>query len=397
MQKASLSSAESLDTVSTAGPSSRTPAPNPRKKLFGLLGGAVLAAGLGYGAYYYLVSSHYVSTDNAYVAAETAQITPAISGTVLDVPVIDTQRVRKGDVLAVIDPTDAKLELARTAAELQRAERRVRGFLATDEGYVAQLAARDADRSRAAAQLASSRADLERARLDLKRREELAGSGSVSGEELSNARTAFANAEAALRAAQAAVAQADANRNATAGALKASQAMTADATVDTNPEVALARAAYERAQVDLERTVLRAPVDGVIAKRLVQVGQRVQAGSALMSVVPLEQVHVDANFKEVQLKGVAIGQPVELKADLYGSSVVYHGTVAGFSGGTGSAFALIPSQNATGNWLKVVQRLPVRVKLDAQELRAHPLQVGLSMTATIDTSKRTDTRTASAQ
>jgi len=368
--------------------------PNPRKKLFALLAGAIVAAGAAWGAYDVLVAGHRVTTDNAYVGAETAQITPAVGGTVRDVRVIDTQAVKRGDVLVVIDDTDARLELARAAAELQRAERRVRGYLASDEGYAAQLQARDAERRRAAAQLASAQAELERARLDLKRREDLAGSGSVSGEEVSNARTAFLNADAALRAAQAALAQADANREATNGALKANRALTADADVATNPEVALARAAFERAQIDLGRTVLRAPVDGVVAKRQVQVGQRVQAGTPLLSVVPLQDVHVDANFKEVQLKDVTPGQPVELTSDLYGSKIVYHGVVTGFAGGTGSAFALIPSQNATGNWLKVVQRLPLRVKLDANELRAHPLQVGLSMTATIDTSRRAAAQTA---
>jgi membrane fusion protein, multidrug efflux system len=382
MQEATLTPA---DTTTTA--QAKTVA-NPRKKLFALLAGAIVAVGTAWGAYDVLVAGGRVTTDNAYVGAETAQITPAIGGTVHDVRVIDTQAVKRGDVLVVIDDTDARLEVARTAAELQRAERRVRGYLANDEGYTAQLAARDAERKRATAQLASAQAELERARLDLKRREDLAGSGSVSGEEVSNARTAFLNAEATLHAAQAALAQADANREATNGVLKANRALTADADLQTNPEVALARAAYERAQVDLERTVLRAPVDGIVARRQVQVGQRVQAGTPLLSVVPLQDVHVDANFKEVQLKGVAVGQPVELTSDLYGSKIVYHGTVAGFAGGTGSAFALIPSQNATGNWLKVVQRLPVRVKLDANELRAHPLQVGLSMTATIDTSRR---------
>jgi len=379
-----------MQEATLAPTATATPSPtarNPRKKLFALLGGAIVAAGAAWGAYDVFVAGHRVTTDNAYVGAETAQITPAVGGTVHDVRVIDTQSVRRGDVLVVIDDTDARLELARTAAELQRAERRVRGHLASDEGYAAQLQARDAERRRAAAQLASAQAELERARLDLKRREDLAGSGSVSGEEVSNARTAFLNAEAALRAAQAALAQADANREATNGALKANRALTADADVATNPEVALARAAYERAQVDLGRTVLRAPVDGVVARRQVQVGQRVQAGTPLLSVVPLQDVHVDANFKEVQLKDVAAGQPVELTSDLYGGKVVYHGVVAGFAGGTGSAFALIPSQNATGNWLKVVQRLPVRVRLDPNELRAHPLQVGLSMTATIDTSR----------
>jgi membrane fusion protein (multidrug efflux system) len=384
MQKATLTSIETND-IDAAGTPARTTPHNPRKKMFALLAAAVVAAGATWGGYEFLVAAHYVSTENAYVGAETAQITPAVGGTVREVRVIDTQAVKKGDVLVVIDDTDARLEVERTAAELQRAERRVRGYLATDEGYAAQLQARDAENARASAQLASARAELERTRLDLKRREDLAGSGSVSGEEVSNARTAFLNAEAALRAAQAALAQAAANRDATNGAFKANRALTVDTTVETNPEVALARAAYERAEVDLKRTMLRAPVDGVVARRQVQVGQRVQAGTALLSVVPLQDVHVDANFKEVQLKDVAVGQPVELKSDLYGRKVVYHGTVAGFAGGTGSAFALIPSQNATGNWLKVVQRLPVRIKLDANELRDHPLNVGLSMTATIDT------------
>jgi membrane fusion protein (multidrug efflux system) len=380
MQNAALSPAEQAAVTKLRA--------YPRKKLFGALAATALAAGAAWGGYWYLVGAHHVSTDNAYVGAETVQITPAVTGTVREVRVIDTQAVKKGEVLVVIDDTDAKLEIARTEAELRRAERRVHGYLANDEGYAAQLQAREAEGKRAAAQLVSAQADVARARLDLKRREDLAASGSVSGEELSNARTAFANAEAALRVAQAALAQAGANRAATAGALKASQALTTGATVESNPEVALARAAYERAQVDLGRTVLRAPVDGVVAKRQVQTGQRVQAGSALLSVVPIQEVHVDANFKEVQLKDVTLGQPVELTSDRYGSDVVYHGTVAGFSGGTGSAFALIPSQNATGNWLKVVQRLPLRIRLDPQELRAHPLQVGLSMTATIDTTPR---------
>lgn len=387
MQKATLSPSDSPAVLGAAHEPVRTNAPGPRKKLFGVLAAAVLAAGAAWGGYYYLVASHYVSTDNAYVGAETASITPAVDGTVREVRVIDTQAVKKGDILVVIDDTDARLEVARTAAELQRAERRFNGYLANDEGFAAQVAAREAERKRASAQLASAQADLERARLDLKRREDLAASGSVSGEELSNARTASANAEAALRAAQAALDQANANHDATSGALKASQALTTGTTVATNPEVALARAAYERARVDLDRTVLRAPVDGVVAKRQVQVGQRVQAGTPLLSVVPLQDVHVDANFKEVQLKDVKVGQPVELTSDLYGSGIAYHGVVTGFSGGTGSAFSLIPAQNATGNWLKVVQRLPVRIKIDAEELRAHPLQVGLSMKATIDTSR----------
>ena len=176
-----------------------------------------------------------------------------------------------------------------------------------------------------------------------------------------------------------------ANVHSTIGSKKANAALIQDTTVDTNPEVLLAKARLEQARVDLSRTRIFANVDGVIAKRQVQVGQRVQIGAPLMSVVPLHTVHVDANFKEVELRSVKVGQPVEITADLYGNEVVYHGTVSGFSGGTGSAFAMIPAQNATGNWIKVVQRLPVRIELDPTELARRPLQVGLSMIATIDT------------
>jgi len=181
-------------------------------------------------------------------------------------------------------------------------------------------------------------------------------------------------AQANLKAAEAGEVQAKANRSATVGAQKASTVLTADTTVDTNPEVALARAKRDQAKLDLERTVLRAPVDGVIARRQVQVGQRVQAGTALLSVVPIQSLHVDANFKESQLTQVHIGQPVTMKADLYGSAVEYHGTVIGVSGGTGSAFAVIPAQNATGNWVKVVQRLPVRISIDSKELTKRTAQ-----------------------
>jgi membrane fusion protein (multidrug efflux system) len=167
----------------------------------------------------------------------------------------------------------------------------------------------------------------------------------------------------------------------------ANRALIANATVDNNPEVLAARAALQQAQVDLERTVIRAPIDGVVSRRQVQVGQRVQPGSQLMTVVPVQAAYVDANFKEVELKKVKPGQPVELTADLYGEDVVFHGTVSGFSGGTGAAFALVPAQNATGNWIKVVQRLPVRIQLDRKELAAHPLRVGLSMNVDVNVSK----------
>ena len=274
-----------------------------------------------------------------------------------EVRVNDTQQVQKGDVIVVLDDTDARLALAQSEAELGRALRRVRGYVATDRSLAAQLAA--------------ANADLARAKVDLERREVLAASGSVSGDELTKARNAFATAQASVTAA--------------VSAREANAVLIVDATEETNPEVSLARAKRDQALVNLERTVIRAPKAGVIARRSVQVGQQVQAGAPLVWVVPVNEVHVDANFKEVQLERVRIGQPVEVKSDLYGRSVSYHGTVAGLAGGTGSTFATIPAQNATGNWIKVVQRVPVRIQLDAAELAARPLQVGLSMTATIDT------------
>lgn len=300
-------------------------------------------------------------------------------------PVTDTQTVKAGDVLVRIDPTDAKLALAQAEAEYQRAIRRVKGYVATDGSLAAQITAREADERRAAAQLAAAEADFKRARIDLTRREALQGSGSVSGEELTRAQNAFAAAQANLSAAQAAAAQARANRETARNTRESNAVLIANANEETNPEVALARARRDQAAIDLERTVVRAPVDGVVAKRSVQLGQRVQAGMPLLAVVPVQQMHVDANFKEVQLEKVRVGQPVELHADIYGKSVTYHGTVEGFSGGSGAAFSAIPAQNATGNWIKVVQRLPVRVKLDPKELEQHPLKVGLSMNAKIDT------------
>ncbi|HKR41058.1 MAG TPA: HlyD family secretion protein, partial [Paraburkholderia sp.] len=272
-----------------------------RKKLFALLGGVIAIAGLAYASYWYFIGSRYVSTDNAYTAAEVASITPSVSGVVQHVAAVDTQHVHKGDVLVVIDNTDAKLALAQAEAELGRAERKVRGYLANDAGLTAQVDARAADEARMDAQIASAQADFDRASIDLKRREALAHSGSVSGEELSNAQATFTSAKAALEAAHASALQAKANRAAAIGSLDANKVLTAKTTVDTNPEVLLARARRDQARVDLERTVLRAPVDGVVAKREVQVGQRVSPGASLLSVVPVDSLHVDANFKEVQL------------------------------------------------------------------------------------------------
>ncbi|MEG2047991.1 MAG: HlyD family efflux transporter periplasmic adaptor subunit [Comamonas sp.] len=356
-----------------------------RNKLLLALAGLVLVAAIGGGVYWRLHAANFVTTDNAYAAVEVAQVTPSVGGTVLEVLVKDTQAVKKGDVLVRIDPTDARLALAQAEAELARASRRVKGYVANDGGLKAQITAREADEKRAAAQQLAAQADMDRATIDLKRREALAKSGSVSGEELTQAQNAYAAAKAQLASAVAAQAQAQANREAAVGAKQVNATLIEGANAENNPEVLLAVAKRDQAQVDLDRTTVRAPVDGVIAKRSVQIGQRVAAGAPLMSVVPVQQIYVDANFKEGQLGKVRVGQQVALKSDLYGSDVIYKGTVAGFSGGSGSAFAAIPAQNATGNWIKVVQRLPVRIQLDPAELEKHPLRVGLSMDVSVDT------------
>ena len=358
---------------------------NRRKRQLVGLGVLVVLLAAGAGGYWYFHASHFVSTDNAYAAVEIAQVTPSVGGTISEVLVTDTQAVKQGDVLVRIDQTDARLALAQAEADLGRATRRVKGFVANDGSLAAQIAAREADEQRAAAQLAAAEADFARAKIDLSRREALSASGSVSGEELTRAKNAFAGAEANLAAARAAAAQAKANRTTALSSREANAVLIAGTNEETNPEVAFARARRDQAAVDLERTVIRAPVDGIVAKRQVQLGQRVQPGMPLLAVVPVQEIYVNANFKEVELRKVRIGQKVELYADLYGSSIRYQGVVEGFSAGSGAAFSAIPAQNATGNWIKVVQRLPVRIRLDPKELEAHPLKVGLSMHAEIDT------------
>lgn len=355
-----------------------------RRNLFALLAITVVGLGLAYWAYVHFFASRYVSTENAYVGANVALVTPLVGGPVREVLVDDAQQVKRGDVLVRLDDTDARLALARAEAELSLTERRVRGLLATDSGLGAQVSARAADQARAEARVVAARADLARAKIDLGRREALAASGSVSGDELTSARNAYSTATANLKVAEAENAQAQANRTSAVGSRDANRALIADAAPDANPEVLAARAARDQARVDLERTVVRAPVDGIVSRRQVQVGQRVQAGAAMMAVVPVQAAFVDANFKEGQLARVKPGQRVTLTSDLYGEGVEYHGRVIGFGGGTGAAFAVVPAQNATGNWIKVVQRLPVRITLDPKELAAHPLRVGLSMTATVD-------------
>lgn len=347
---------------------------------------AVAVIALLYGIWYVLVGSHRVSTDNAYVGAEVAQVTPLVAGAVSAVRVRETQAVRRGQILVTIDAADARIAVAQAQADLLAARRRYEQTQATGDALSATVAGRAADIANARAKLSASEADLQRATVDLERRRRLAPSGAVSGDELTSAANAFANAKAARDQARADLARATSGRLAAEGDLAANRALVRNTTLDTNPEVAAARAKLDAAKLDLARTVIRAPIDGIVANRRVQLGQRVAAGTVLMALVPVAQAYVDANFKEGQLEHVRIGQPVRLTSDYYGGGVVYHGRVTGFAGGTGAAFAVIPAQNATGNWIKVVQRLPVRIALDPAELRAHPLRVGLSMNATVDIS-----------
>lgn len=359
-------------------------AANSRKKGFIGLAAAIIVAAGSYGLYWNFIGSRYISTDNAYTAVEIAAVTPAVGGIISHVNVVDTQYVTKGDVLVTIDDTDARIALSQAQADYALATRRVRSYLANDEGLDALVSAREEDEKRARAQLSSAQANYQRAQIDLERREDLVRSGSVSGEEVTNAKTAFTQAKASLNAAKAAVNQSVANRLSTIGNQKANAALIDNTTVDNNPQVLLAKARLDQAKINLERTVIRAPVSGVVAQRQVQIGRRVQVGTPLMTVVPVQSMHVDANFKEVELRTVKVGQEVQITADLYGDDVIYHGVITGLSGGTGSAFSMIPAQNATGNWIKVVQRLPVRIELDPKELKAHPLQVGLSMEVEVD-------------
>jgi len=348
---------------------------------------ALVAAKVVIGAGWYMLhDTGHVATDNAYVNADSAQVTPLISAAVTDVAVVNTQSVHKGQVLLRLDDSDARLALAKAEAEYLKARRGFAQTAATSGSLDAQVGARDADIGQARAQLAAAEANFSKADIDLYRRSALAKKGFVSGDVLTTARNAYDTAKANVAAARAAIAQADAARNAASQSLAANQALIAGSTADNSPDVAAAKAKLDQARLDLERTVIRAPIDGVITNRLVQIGQRIAAGAPVMTIVPVGSVYVDANFKEGQLKRVRPGQRVELVSDVYGGDVVFHGRVTGFSGGTGSAFSLIPAQNATGNWIKVVQRLPVRVQLDPRELAAHPLRVGLSMEAKIDVS-----------
>jgi len=347
------------------------PANAARRKALTFVSIAVLI-GLAWGGYEWFVNRNEETTDNAYVQGNVIQITPQIGGTVTAILADDTDFVKAGQPLVQLDPADAKVALEQAEANLGQAVRQVRTLYANNGSLTAQITLREAD-------IAKAQTEIARASDDLNRRQSLVGNGAVSKEELNHAQTQLANAQNALASAQAGVTAARAQ-------LTSNQAMTEGTRFDSHPSVMAAAAKVREAYLALHRAALPAPVDGYVAKRTVQLGQRVGAGAPLMSIIPLSQLWVDANFKEVQLRNIRIGQPVTLTADLYGRKVEYKGKVAGLGAGTGAAFALLPAQNATGNWIKVVQRVPVRVDLDPQQVAQNPLRVGLSMEAQVDVS-----------
>ena len=354
-----------------------------RKKALTVVGLILLIVALAY-AVWAIFFNHFISTDNAYVGAETASITSMVNGQVAEVLVSDTKAVKKGDLLLRIDNRDAEIALAQAQAELMKAKRQYKQTQANSSALNSQVFVSDDGINSAKAQVAKAQADLNKAQDDLARRQTLAASGAISKEELSTAQSAVKNAEAGLALNQAGLAQAQSSQKAAQSTLAANEALIRGSNETSAPDVLIAETHVKQALLDLERTEIKAPFDGVITRRNIQVGQRVAPGSVLMMLVPITQLYVDANFKENQLPKVKVGQKVTLISDLYGSDVEFNGTVVGFSGGTGSAFSLIPAQNATGNWIKVVQRLPVRIALDPKELADHPLRVGLSMDAKIN-------------
>ena len=343
-----------------------------RKRKTALLGVTTLVvlAGIAYGVYYALVLDHYETTDNAYVQGNVVQLTPQVGGTVVAINADDTDFVKAGQVLVKLDPADARVALDQAEAQLGQTVREVRTLFVNNGALQAQIASREAD-------LARARSEVSKAQDDVTRREPLVRTGAVGKEEFNHVTSALSMAKSAYTAAQSGVLAAREQ-------LASNQSLTQGVSIEQHPSVLRAAAQVREAYLALSRAELVAPVDGYVARRSVQLGQRVQAGAPLMSLVALNQVWVDANFKESQLRRIRIGQPVVLEADVYGRRVDYHGTIEGLGAGTGAAFALLPAQNATGNWIKVVQRVPVRIALDPKEVASHPLRVGLSMDAKVD-------------
>ncbi len=346
------------DPTAAASAQSVAPATTTSKRRRGLmaLGGVAILGGVVYGSYWLLSARHYQSTDDAYVDGDLVQITSEVPGTVISLTADDTHAVRRQQTLLELDPADARIAMSNADARLAGAVREVRTRFATAEQLRAQIAEREIE--------------LKRAQDDYRRRSNLLQDGAVSSEELSHSQDSIAQIRANLIEAR--------------EQLKATTVQIDGTTVETHPQVLAAEAAVRDASLALHRTHIFAPVAGVVARRTVQVGQRVAPGTPLMAVVPLNDVWVDANFKEVQLKDMRVGQPVLVSSDVYGRGVKYHGKLVGLSAGSGSAFALLPAQNASGNWIKIVQRVPVRIALDPRQLAAHPLRVGLSTTVMVD-------------
>ncbi|MCW1247465.1 efflux RND transporter periplasmic adaptor subunit [Pseudomonas sp. SAICEU22] len=340
--------------MATAETTQQTPqdGSNPRKRKVMLLALAliVILAGVGVWAWHELYGRWNESTDDAYVNGNVVEITPQVTGTVVSIGADDGDLVREGQVLVQFDPNDAEVALQSAQANLARTVRQVRGLYSNVDGMKAQVHAQEAE--------------VQKAQENYSRRKNLAAGGAISQEELSHARDDLTSAQNAL---------ANARQQ-----LKTTSALVDDTVVSSHPDVQAAAAQLRQAYLTNARSTLIAPVTGYVAKRTVQLGQRVQPGTALMAVIPLDQLWIDANFKETQLRDMRIGQPVDIETDLYGSDVKYSGTVDSLGAGTGSAFALLPAQNATGNWIKIVQRVPVRIHINAEELTKHPLRVGLS-------------------
>ncbi len=346
---------ETADSVAaqTAG---ETRLGNKRKRALGAVAIVLVIAAIAVVAYWLVVLRHYENTDDAYVSGNVVQVTPQVPGTVISIAADDNDFVEGGRQLVVLDEADTQLALDQAKADLARVVREVRTLFANTAAIQAEVGAHESD--------------LQKAREDLNRRAALGAQGAVSTEEIEHARVALTNAESALSSA----------RQKLAGNL----AQTEGTTITDHPLVETAAAKVKEAFLAHRRTSIPAPVSGTVAKRTVQVGQRVQPGSPLMAIVPLDNLWVDANFKEGQLGRMRVGQPVTLESDLYGNKTPYHGKLAGVAAGTGSAFALLPAQNATGNWIKIVQRVTVRIALDKDEIKTHPLRIGLSMRARVD-------------
>ncbi len=359
------------EAASPAAPTTQAPnggKPKARKLGLTILAIVVVVAAIVWAVFHFLLAKPEEETDDAYVAGDVVAITARDPGTVLAIHADNTQTVKAGAPLLDLDPATADVGLASAAAELARAVRATRAdFTKVNQSGAA---------------IVQAQAELTRARADYARRRGAAAEGAVSGEELSHAADAVKVATANLALARAQAAQA---RTAVQGT-----------DVNTNPAVLAAIAAYRRAAIMRSHMHITAPIDGVIAQRTVQVGQQVAAGTPLMAVVPLDRLWVDANFRETQLRDLRIGQPATITADMYGGKIVYHGKVIGLGAGSGNAFALLPPQNASGNWIKIVQRVPVRIGLNANELRQNPLRVGLSATVTVDTADQNGPRIGTA-